>query len=109
MWPVKQKYGNKISWADLLLLTGNVALEDMGFKTFGFAGGRPDTWEADESTYWGGEDTWLGNDVRYADGNKGATGPGVVDGDQSTAHSDIHTRKLEEPLGAAHMGLIYVK
>jgi len=109
LWPIKQKYGNKISWADLLLLTGNVALESMGFKTFGFAGGRPDTWEADESVYWGGETTWLGNEVRYADGNEGIKGSGVVDGDQSKKnHSDIHTRNLEEPLGAAHMGLIYV-
>ncbi len=91
LWPVKQKYGDKISWADLLLLTGNVALESMGFQTFGFAGGRPDTWEADESAYWGGEATWLGNDVRY-----------------SKDHSDIHTRDLESPLAAAHMGLIYV-
>ena len=91
LWPVKQKYGDKISWADLLLLTGNVALESMGFQTFGFAGGRPETWEADESAYWGGEATWLGNDVRY-----------------SKDHSDIHTRDLESPLAAAHMGLIYV-
>jgi len=91
LWPVKQKYGDKISWADLLLLTGNVALESMGFQTFGFAGGRPDTWEADESAYWGGEATWLGNDVRYA-----------------KDHGDIHTRDLESPLAAAHMGLIYV-
>ena len=91
LWPVKQKYGDKISWADLLLLTGNVALESMGFQTFGFAGGRPETWEADESAYWGGEATWLGNDVRY-----------------SKNHSDIHTRDLESPLAAAHMGLIYV-
>ncbi|KAF2502519.1 bifunctional catalase/peroxidase [Lophium mytilinum] len=109
LWPIKQKYGNKISWADLLLLTGNVALESMGFKTFGFAGGRPDTWEADESVYWGGETTWLGNDVRYAGGNEGVAGHGVVDGDQSSKnHSDIHTRDLQEPLAAAHMGLIYV-
>ncbi len=91
LWPVKQKYGDKISWADLLLLTGNVALESMGFQTFGFAGGRPDTWEADESAYWGGEATWLGNDVRY-----------------SKNHSDINKRDLESPLAAAHMGLIYV-
>ena len=91
LWPVKQKYGDKISWADLLLLTGNVALESMGFQTFGFAGGRPETWEADESAYWGGEATWLGNDVRYA-----------------KDHGDIHTRDLESPLAAAHMGLIYV-
>ncbi|RVX67518.1 Catalase-peroxidase [Exophiala mesophila] len=109
LWPIKQKYGNKISWADLFLLSGNVALESMGFKTFGFAGGRPDTWEADESVYWGGETTWLGNEVRYSDGKAGVTGPGVIDGDQSkNEHKDIHKRNLEEPLGAAHMGLIYV-
>ena len=109
LWPIKQKYGNKISWADLMLLTGNVALESMGVKTFGFAGGRPDTFEADESVYWGGESTWLGNDVRYADGNEGVEGHGVVDGDQHKKnHSDIHSRDLEEPLAAAHMGLIYV-
>lgn len=112
LWPIKQKYGDKISWADLYLLTGNVALESMDFKTFGFAGGRPDTWEADESVYWGGETTWLGNDVRYKDGKPGPEGPegsGVVDGDESKKeHSDIHNRELEAPLGAAHMGLIYV-
>ncbi|KAL2867558.1 catalase/peroxidase [Aspergillus lucknowensis] len=84
LWPIKQKYGNKISWSDLLILTGNVALESMGFKTFGFAGGRPDTWEADQSVYWGGEQEWLGNDIRYASGD------------------------LESPLAAAHLGLIYV-
>ncbi|PNY25384.1 Catalase-peroxidase [Tolypocladium capitatum] len=93
LWPIKQKYGRKISWADLMILTGNVALESMGFKTFGFAGGRPDAWEADESVYWGGETTWLGNNVRYADEKAG---------------KDIHSRKLESPLAAAHMGLIYV-
>lgn len=111
LWPIKQKYGNKISWADLLLLTGNVALESMGFKTFGFAGGRADTWEADESVYWGGESTWLGNDVRYASGQKGATDQkhGVIDSDEHrAAASNIHSRDLEKPLGAAHMGLIYV-
>ena len=109
LWPIKQKYGDKISWSDLLLLTGNVALESMGFKTFGFAGGRPDTWEADESVYWGGETTWLGNEVRYEGGKEGLSGHGVVDGDQhKKSHSDIHTRDLEEPLAAAHMGLIYV-
>ncbi|RDW80929.1 catalase-peroxidase [Coleophoma crateriformis] len=109
LWPIKQKYGNKISWADLMLLTGNVAIESMGLKTFGFAGGRPDTWEADESVYWGGETTWLGNDVRYANGSEGVEGHGVVDGDESKkSHGDIHTRELENPLGAAHMGLIYV-
>jgi catalase-peroxidase len=109
LWPIKQKYGSKISWADLILLTGNVALESMGFKPFGFAGGRPDTWEADEAVYWGGETTWLGNDVRYSSGNEGLAAGGVVDGDQSKKdHSDIHSRDLEKPLGAAHMGLIYV-
>ncbi|CZT11033.1 hypothetical protein WAI453_007458 [Rhynchosporium graminicola] len=109
LWPIKQKYGNKISWADLYLLAGNVAIESMGLKTFGFAGGRSDTWEADESVYWGGEDTWLGNEVRYESGSEGLKGDGIVDGDQSKKnHSDIHSRELEEPLAAAHMGLIYV-
>lgn len=109
LWPIKQKYGNKISWADLMLLTGNVALESMGFKTFGFAGGRADTFEADESVYWGGESTWLANDVRYSNGNPGVARSGAVDGDQSKLdHKDIHSRDLEEPLAAAHMGLIYV-
>ncbi|MFM0188642.1 catalase/peroxidase HPI [Paraburkholderia nemoris] len=84
IWPVKQKYGNKISWADLIILTGNVALESMGFKTFGFAGGRKDVWEPEEDVYWGSETTWLG-DQRYS-------------GD----------RDLESPLGAVQMGLIYV-
>jgi catalase-peroxidase len=109
LWPIKQKYGDKISWADLFLLTGNVALESMGVKTFGFAGGRPDVYQADESVYWGGETTWLGNEVRYSDGKPGHEGHGVVDGDQSKkGHADIHSRDLEEPLAAAHMGLIYV-
>jgi catalase-peroxidase len=109
LWPIKQKYGNKISWADLMLLTGNVALESMGLKTFGFAGGRPDTWEAEESVYWGGETTWLGNDVRYSDGNEGVSGHGVLDGDEHKKnHSNIHSRDLEDPLAAVHMGLIYV-
>jgi catalase-peroxidase len=109
LWPIKQKYGNKISWADLYLLTGNVALESMGVKTFGFAGGRPDTWEAEESVYWGGESTWLGNEVRYSNGQEGIKGHGVVDGDESQKeHKDIHGRDLEKPLAAAHMGLIYV-
>jgi len=84
LWPIKQKYGNKISWADLIILAGNVALESMGFKTFGFGGGRPDVWEPDESVYWGKEETWLG-DKRYT-------------GD----------RELENPLAAVQMGLIYV-
>ncbi len=84
LWPIKQKYGRKISWADLMILTGNVALETMGFKTFGFAGGREDTWEPDHDVYWGSETTWLG-DKRYT-------------GD----------RNLENPLAAVQMGLIYV-
>ncbi|MFJ2895416.1 catalase/peroxidase HPI [Streptomyces sp. NPDC087218] len=84
LWPVKKKYGQSISWADLLILTGNVALETMGFKTFGFAGGRADVWESEEDVYWGPETTWLG-DERYT-------------GD----------RELENPLGAVQMGLIYV-
>ncbi|MGA8872503.1 MAG: catalase/peroxidase HPI [Candidatus Acidiferrales bacterium] len=84
LWPIKQKYGRKISWADLMVLAGNVALESMDFKTFGFGGGRPDVWEPDEAVYWGKEDTWLG-DKRYT-------------GD----------RDLENPLAAVQMGLIYV-
>jgi catalase-peroxidase len=84
LWPVKKKYGQKISWADLMVLTGNVALESMGFKTFGFGGGRVDAWEPDADVYWGPETVWLG-DERY--------------------HGD---RQLEEPLGAVQMGLIYV-
>ncbi|KOS20400.1 Catalase-peroxidase [Escovopsis weberi] len=109
LWPVKQKYGNKISWADLMILAGNVALESMGFKIIGFAGGRPDTWEADESVYWGGETTWLGNDVRYKHGYSGITGEdhAVLDADQHNK-PDIHSRELESPLAASHMGLIYV-
>ncbi len=85
LWPIKQKYGRKISWADLMILAGNVALETMGFKTFGFAGGRADTWEPDQDVYWGTEKTWLGGDNRYT-------------GD----------RNLEHPLAAVQMGLIYV-
>ena len=84
IWPIKQKYGNKLSWADLMVLTGNVALDTMGFKTLGFAGGRPDIWEPEENIYWGPEAEWLG-DKRYT-------------GD----------RELENPLGAVQMGLIYV-
>jgi catalase-peroxidase len=84
LWPVKQKYGRKLSWADLMVFAGNCALESMGFKTFGFGGGRPDVWEPDEDVYWGPEDTWLG-DERYT-GN----------------------RELENPLAAVQMGLIYV-
>jgi catalase-peroxidase len=108
LWPIKQKYGRKISWADLMILAGNIALESMGFKTLGFAGGRADVWEADESVYWGSETTWLGNDKRYADGSPGVVeNHGVVSSDED-ADGDIHSRNLEQPLGAAHMGLIYV-
>src|SRR6201985_2022010 len=84
LWPVKKKYGRKLSWADLIVLTGNVALESMGFQTFGFGGGREDAWEPDADVYWGPETEWLG-DERYT-------------GD----------RELEDPLGAVQMGLIYV-
>src|SRR5437870_3700990 len=108
LWPVKQKYGNKISWADLMILAGNVALESMGFKTFGFAGGRADVWESDEDVYWGSETTWLGNDKRYAHGSRGVVeGHGVVSSDEDPGRK-IHSRNLEDPLAAAHMGLIYV-
>ncbi|HJU45360.1 MAG TPA: catalase/peroxidase HPI, partial [Chitinophagaceae bacterium] len=108
LWPVKQKYGRKISWADLMVLTGNVALESMGFKTFGFAGGREDVWEADESVYWGAENTWLGGDLRYAQGSEGVPKEhGVVSSDDD-ADGDIHSRNLEKPLAAVQMGLIYV-
>ncbi|HXZ37167.1 MAG TPA: peroxidase family protein, partial [Thermodesulfobacteriota bacterium] len=85
LWPIKQKYGRKISWADLMVLAGNVALETMGFKTFGFGGGREDVWEPDQDVYWGAEKTWLGSDKRYSG-----------------------ERDLENPLAAVQMGLIYV-
>ena len=107
LWPIKQKYGNKISWADLLVLTGNVALESMGFKTFGFAGGRADVWEPDLDVYWGRESKWLGGDIRYSQGSPGVeAGHGVLvkDDDSEVPHS----RDLEHPLGAVQMGLIYV-
>ncbi len=84
LWPIKQKYGNQISWSDLMVLAGNVGMEAMGFKTFGFGGGRPDTWEPEEDIYWGVEDQWLGN-ARYSG-----------------------ERDLEKPLAAVQMGLIYV-
>ena len=107
LWPVKQKYGAKISWADLMILTGNVALESMGLETFGFAGGRADVWEPDLDVYWGRETKWLGGDVRYSQGSPGvAEGHGVlVKDDDSQAP---HTRDLENPLAAVQMGLIYV-
>jgi catalase-peroxidase len=108
LWPIKQKYGQKISWADLMILTGNVALESMGFKTFGFAGGRVDVWEPDESIYWGSETTWLGGDERYKDGSEGVPKEhGVVSSDDD-ADGTIHSRNLEKPLAAVQMGLIYV-
>ncbi|WP_426196822.1 catalase/peroxidase HPI [Massilia sp. DWR3-1-1] len=107
LWPIKQKYGEKISWADLFILTGNVALESMGFKTFGFGGGRQDVWEPDQDVYWGREDKWLAGDVRYATGSPGVDAPhGVlVKDDDSEAP---HSRDLENPLAAVQMGLIYV-
>ncbi len=108
LWPVKQKYGRKISWADLLILAGNVALESMGFKTFGFAGGRADQWEAQEDVYWGAETTWLGGDVRYAHGSEGVEKSGGVLSADDNADGDIHSRNLERPLAASQMGLIYV-
>ena len=110
IWPVKQKYGNKISWADLIILTGNVALESMGFKTFGFAGGRPDVWEPDEDVYWGTEKKWLGGDIRYG---KSLPGDGTIIADKEI-HGTEHDRtngtgrNLENPLAAVQMGLIYV-
>ncbi|TLD68866.1 catalase/peroxidase HPI [Phragmitibacter flavus] len=107
LWPIKQKYGRKISWADLMILTGNVALETMGFKTFGFAGGRVDTWEPDQDVYWGRETTWLGGDLRYGHGSEGVEGEGVLVSDDD-ADGDIHSRDLENPLAAVQMGLIYV-
>ena len=85
LWPIKQKYGRSLSWADLIILTGNVALETMGFQTFGFGGGREDVWEPDQDVYWGAEKTWLGSDTRYSG-----------------------ERDLENPLAAVQMGLIYV-
>jgi len=108
LWPIKQKYGRKISWADLMILTGNVALETMGFKTFGFAGGREDTWEPDHDVYWGREKKWLGGDVRYADGSEGVEKPGGVLVSDDDADGKIHSRNLEKPLAAVQMGLIYV-
>ena len=108
LWPIKQKYGRKISWADLMILAGNIALESMGFKTFGFAGGRPDVWEPDEDVYWGAETTWLGGDLRYAHGSEGVDKNGGVVVSDDNADGDIHSRNLEKPLAAVQMGLIYV-
>jgi catalase-peroxidase len=108
LWPIKQKYGRKISWADLMILTGNVALETMGFKTFGFAGGRADTWEPDHDVYWGRENKWLGGDLRYAHGSHGVDKDGAVLVSDDKADGDMHGRNLEKPLAAVQMGLIYV-
>jgi catalase-peroxidase len=108
LWPIKQKYGRKISWADLMILAGNVALETMGFETFGFGGGREDVWEPDQDVYWGSETTWLGGDIRYSQGSEGVgkkNGALVSDDD---AGGDSHGRILENPLAAVQMGLIYV-
>ena len=107
LWPIKQKYGNKLSWADLMILTGNVALETMGFETFGFAGGRADVWEPDQDVYWGRETKWLQGDIRYSQGSPGVDenhGVLVKDDDSEAPHS----RDLENPLAAVQMGLIYV-
>jgi len=107
LWPIKQKYGRKISWADLMILAGNVALETMGFKTFGFGGGREDTWEPDNDVYWGRETKWLGGDIRYSKGSPGVEKEHAVlvkDDDSEVPH----TRDLENPLAAVQMGLIYV-
>ncbi|MBQ0740912.1 catalase-peroxidase, partial [Aquimarina celericrescens] len=84
LWPIKQKYGRKLSWADLIVLTGNVAHESMGLKMHGFGGGREDIWQTEEDVYWGAEKEWLDNQSRYSEG------------------------ELENPLAASHMGLIYV-
>ena len=110
LWPIKRKYGQAVSWADLIILAGNVALETMGFRTFGFGGGREDTWEPDLDVYWGRETKWLGGDERYAHGDEGVSKPGeaavLVSDDR--ADGDSHTRRLENPLAAVQMGLIYV-
>ncbi|KRG46738.1 hydroperoxidase [Stenotrophomonas panacihumi] len=112
LWPIKQKYGQAISWADLMILTGNVALESMGFKTFGFGGGRPDTWEPDQDVYWGNEKTWLGGDIRYAKSEPGDEEGQLVADAELHGHEHDRTddkgRNLENPLAAVQMGLIYV-
>ncbi len=108
LWPIKQKYGNKISWADLMILAGNCALESMGFKTFGFGGGREDVWEAEDNINWGYEKEWLGGDIRYTNGSPGVEeNHGVLVSDDD-ANGKIHSRFLQKPLAAVQMGLIYV-
>ncbi|MCD5974597.1 catalase/peroxidase HPI [Pseudomonas quasicaspiana] len=112
IWPIKQKYGRKISWADLIILTGNVALETMGFKPFGFSGGRADVWEPEEAVYWGSEKTWLGGDTRYGKEEQ-PEGEGVLVADAGKhgteeSRNDAPGRDLENPLAAVQMGLIYV-
>ncbi len=108
LWPVKQKYGRKLSWADLMILAGNVALETMGFETFGFGGGREDVWEPDRDVYWGAETTWLGGDVRYENGSEGVADKHSALQADDDADGDMHGRNLEKPLAAVQMGLIYV-
>jgi catalase-peroxidase len=112
LWPIKQKYGNNISWADLIVLTGNVALESMGFKTFGFSGGRKDVWEPDEDVYWGSENKWLGGDTRYGKENEPMQEPGegplVAEPGENEESRTEQGRNLENPLAAVQMGLIYV-
>ncbi|PWE39871.1 catalase/peroxidase HPI [Pseudomonas prosekii] len=112
LWPIKQKYGQSISWADLIVLTGNVALESMGFKTFGYSGGRPDVWEPDEDVYWGSEHKWLAGDSRYAKDNapmqEPGEGPLVAEPGENEDSRTEDGRDLENPLAAVQMGLIYV-
>ncbi len=112
LWPIKQKYGRNISWADLIVLTGNVALETMGFKTFGFSGGRPDVWEPDEDVYWGSENKWLGGDTRYGKDHQQLMqepGEGQLVAEPGNEESRTEQgRNLENPLAAVQMGLIYV-
>ncbi|KJK09659.1 MULTISPECIES: catalase/peroxidase HPI [Pseudomonas] len=110
LWPIKQKYGKNISWADLIVLTGNVALESMGFKTFGFSGGRADVWEPDEDVYWGSETKWLGGDTRYGKAQPPGDAPLVAEPSPQEQESRTGNgeRNLENPLAAVQMGLIYV-